>query len=43
MPVNTSRCPGQIKNYLTECPRLQKRQYFMTYIYVQKEAQEDFL
>ena len=37
MRINTSRCPRQIKNYLTECPKQQKRQYFMTYIYVQRE------
>ena len=37
MRVNTSRCPGQIKNYLTECLKLQKPQYFTTYIYVQRE------
>ena len=37
MGVNTSSCPGQIKNYLTECPKLLKRQYFRTYRYVQRE------
>ena len=40
MRVNTSRCPGQIKNYLTECPKLQKRQYLMTYVYVQRELRK---
>ena len=35
--VNTSRCPGQVNNCLTECPKLQKRQYFMTYIPVQRQ------
>ena len=40
--VNTSRRPGQIKNYLTECLKLQNCQYFMMYIYVQRELRRNF-
>ena len=35
-------CPGQINNYLTECPKLQKRQYFHD-VYIRPGSSGGFL